>query len=288
MFYYFLIILSVVMFGGSFAFTDSYQRLRGNSLKISLEFSALTSFFGLIALFLINGFKFEYTHFTLIMAIISSLNGFAFTFCSFRALGKINLSLYSLFSMLGGMVLPSLQGIILYDEKITVAKLICFVLITVALLLTIEKGEKNKGIIYYVGVFVFNGMSGVLSQIYTEAKFEKASAAGYSILISVCSVVMALIFLLFMGNKEKTPKNTFLSTFVGAANGITNKVANFLLVVALAHDIDSSVQYPMVTGGVMIVSTIICFLGKNKPSKKEVLSVFIAFIGLLVLFVIPI
>ena len=75
-------------------------------------------------------------------------------------------------------------------------------------------------------------------------------------------------------------------TGVGALNGITNRVANFLLVIALAH-VDASVQYPMVTGGVMIVSTLICFFGKNKPSKKEMLSVILAFVGMLALFVIP-
>jgi hypothetical protein len=44
----------------------------------------------------------------------------------------------------------------------------------------------------------------------------------------------------------------------------------------------------MVTGGVMIVSTLICFFGKNKPKKKELISVGLAFIGLLILFLLPI
>ncbi len=44
----------------------------------------------------------------------------------------------------------------------------------------------------------------------------------------------------------------------------------------------------MVTGGVMIVSTAICFFDEIKPSKKEILSVVIAFLGMLSLFVIPV
>jgi drug/metabolite transporter (DMT)-like permease len=82
-------------------------------------------------------------------------------------------------------------------------------------------------------------------------------------------------------------KFSFAGTAIGAASGIANKIANLVLVIALAH-VDASVQYPMVTGGVMIVSTLICFFGKNKPSKKEVLSIIVAFIGLLLLFAIPI
>lgn len=285
--YYGLIILSVVMFGGCFALNDVYRKQRGSSLKISLQFTLISSFAALIVLLAANGFKFEFTAFTLIMALIASVNGVLFNFCGFKALGLINLSLYSLFSMLGGMVLPFLQGIIFYNEKITLAKIICFALIFFALLLTVEKGEKKRGTIFYIGVFVLNGMSGVISKIFTSAPFEKTSATGYSILTALCSVLLSAVILPFFKNTENTPKNTVSSIAVASANGIINRVANLLLVIALAH-VDASVQYPMVTGGVMIVSTLICFFGKNKPSKKEVLSVIVAFIGLLLLFAIPV
>ena len=66
-----------------------------------------------------------------------------------------------------------------------------------------------------------------------------------------------------------------------------NKIANFLLVLALAG-VDASVQYPAVTGGVMIASTLICFLGERKPGKRELIAIALAFAGTLALFVIPI
>ena len=94
--YYALIILSVVMFGGSFALNEAYQKRRGSTLKISLWFSLIGSFSGTVVLFIANGFRFEFTPFTLLMAMIGSAIGFGFTFCGFRALGTINLSLYSL------------------------------------------------------------------------------------------------------------------------------------------------------------------------------------------------
>lgn len=286
--YYALIILSVVIFGGCFALNDVYRRIRGSSIKISLQFSLVGSLAGFIVLLPVNGLRLEFTPFTLLMAIFASINGFAFTFCSFKALDRINLSLYSLFSMLGGMMLPFLQGILFYGEKMSVAKWVCFLLITVALLLTVEKGEKKNGTLYYGCIFILNGMSGVLSKIFAEAALPKTSATGYTNLISVCSVVIAAVLLCTVfrkGSEEKKP--SFAGIAVGAASGIANKTANLILVLALAH-VDASVQYPMVTGGVMIVSTLICFFGKNKPSKKEVLSVVVAFAGLLLLFAIPI
>ncbi len=293
--YYALIILSVVMFGGSFALNDVYRKMRGDNLKISLQFSLLTSLAGLIILLAVNSFKLEFTVFTGLMALISALINLSFTFCAFKALGIINLSLYSLFSMLGGMLLPFLQGIIFYDEKMTVAKGICLVLISLALLLTVEKGEKTKGTFYYIGIFVLNGMSGVISKLFTSAPYEKTSATGYSVLSALASVILSIIVLAIFAivskksseDKFPCPKMKLSDSGVAFGYGALNRVANLLLVIALAH-VDASVQYPMVTGGVMIVSTLICFFGKTKPSKKEMLSVLIAFLGMLALFAIPV
>lgn len=286
--YYAFIMLSVLIFGGCFALNDIYRKKNGSSIKISLQFSLVGSLAGFAVLTLVNGFKFEFTPFTLIMAILASINGFAFTFCSFKALDRINLSLYSLFSMLGGMVLPFLQGILFYGEKITVAKLVCFLFITVALILTVEKGERKNGTIYYLFIFVLNGMSGVLSKFFAEADYAKASAAGYTNMISICSVVISATLLATVSRKGQAGcKFSLLGTAIGAAHGILNRSANLILVAALAH-VDASVQYPMVTGGVMIVSTLISFFMANKPSKKEILSIFVAYSGLLLLFAIPV
>ena len=67
---------------------------------------------------------------------------------------------------------------------------------------------------------------------------------------------------------------------------MVNKVANFLLVIALGY-VDASVQYPMVTGGTMVVSTLLSCFGDKKPNKREILSVGLAFVGMLLLFLIP-
>ena len=159
--------------------------------------------------------------------------------------------------------------------------------IALALILTVEKGKRKNGTIYYIGIFVLNGMSGVISKIFVSAPFEKVSSAGYSILTAICSLVLSLVFLLILTKKAgKGERMTPASITVGALSGVTNRIANFLLIIALAH-VDASVQYPMVTGGVIIVSTLISLFGVRKPSKKEVLSVVVAFLGLLLLFVMP-
>ena len=286
------------MFGGCFALQDVYRKKRGSNLKISMESACIGSFAGLLVLLLFNGFSFALTPFTLLMASLSAVNSLLFTFCAFKSLDYINLSLFSLFSMLGGMALPFLQGILFYNEGITLAKCVCVALICAALACTIEKGERKQGTVFYVGIFLLNGMSGVLSKIFSASDLPKTSAAGYSIWIAVCTIVLsaAVWSVLTLKDKKKgleqdekkpTRKVLWQSYGIGAVYGAMNKVANFLLVLALAY-VDASVQYPMVTGGTMIISTVICFFSDKKPTKKEMLSVVLAFVGMLALFFIPV
>ncbi|MBQ7820794.1 MAG: hypothetical protein IJ391_00730 [Clostridia bacterium] len=287
--YYALIILSVIMFGANFALKDAYRKIMGSSLKITLQYSFVAGIAGIVFMIIAGGFKFEFTWFTFIFAFFNSLNGILFTFCSFKALGVINLSLYSVFSMLGGMVLPFAFGIIFYGEPLTLAKSVCFIFIVVAIIITYKKGKQKKSsIIYYAGVFILNGMSGVYSKFFTEAPLEKTSAAGYSTWVAIWSLATTVILLLLFSKKlGATPHETPKTVAITVCSGGLNKIANYILVLALAH-VDSSVQYPMVTGGVMIVSTIVCFLQKNRPSNREILSVTVAFIGLLALFALPV
>jgi drug/metabolite transporter (DMT)-like permease len=285
--YYIFVIFSVIIFGGCFALNDVYRKLRSSSIASSMESSFIGSVAGIVVLLAINGFNFQATPFTLLIALLSALIGIGFAFCSFKALDSANLSLYSLFSMLGGMILPFFQGVLFYGEKITVSKIVCVVFVCASLALTVSRDKTKRGTGYYIGVFMLNGMVGVLSKIFTAAPFEKTSAEWFSIWIAIFTAAISGALWIFFFRKKSLPHYTIKAFVVGAANGAINRIANFLLVIALVH-IDASVQYPMVTGGVIIVSTLLCFFGENKPHKKEVVSVLLAFVGMLALFLIEI
>lgn len=281
---YGLLMASTVMFGFMFFFSDIFRKYYGSGFKASLVMNLGGSIIGLFALIVINGFRWEFSYFALIMAVISALNGLLFSFCSLKALGKINLSLYSLFSMLGGMALPFVSGILFHGEALTIGRLICFVIITVALCLTVKKGEGKSAVMYYAGVFVFNGTSGVVSKVYQALPYTKISSAGYSVLIALVSILLSAVFLIFIKGEKK--RINLPCVIAMAGHGILGKVANWLLLIALAS-LPASAQYPFVTGGTMIVSTVISLVGINKPNKKEILAVLLAFVGVVVLVLLP-
>ena len=104
---------------------------------------------------------------------------------------------------------------------------------------------------------------------------------------NTCGIVMAAVLLIPYYVSGRAPRLLWRGCAVATAAGALNKIANFILVFALLF-LDASVQYPMVTGGVMIVSTALCLLRKTVPSKRELCSVGLAFLGMVALFAIPI
>ena len=187
--YYGIVMISVIMFGVQFLLNDRYEKLSGNHAGATFAFSFLSSAAGLLCLLVINRFRLEWTPFTALCALASALNSLLYTVCSLKALSKINLSLYSLFSMLGGMLLPFLQGILFFGERMNAAKILCLALITAALGVTVERGNAwRRGIPYYAGIFILNGMAGVLSKIFTSSSLPKTNATEYSVWIALCTV----------------------------------------------------------------------------------------------------
>ena len=283
--YYGIVILAVVMFGVQFLLNNKYQEQNGTGASSVFTFSFISAVVGVIALAIINKFDFSFTPFTLIWAFVTALNSILCSICTLKSLEKVNLSVYSLFSMLGGMLLPFVAGLLFYDENMTVAKAVCVVFVISALLITVSWKKKTGGEIYYVGVFILNGMSGVLSKIYEDAAYPKVSSGGYSLWMAIMSVFITLIALIAIRKKLKKPN--LKAILLSAGGGALNRIANFLLLIALAV-LPASTQYPFVTGGVIIVSTVIAAITKQKPSKKEIIAVGLSFIGVLALVLIPI
>lgn len=284
---YALVVAAVIMFGVNFACTDKTRELCGSGLGIVFFQTIIGSGLGAVILFFMNGFRLEFSAISFIIALALALNGLLFTFCAFKALDRINLSLYSLFSMLGGMVLPFIVGIAFFNEALTLAKCVCFAVICISLLLTVEKNSGKNGYIYYLGIFVLNGMGGVLTTIYKKLDGGNVSSTGFTLMSALLAVILAAALLPFFRNDLKNIKRPIFAAIVIGFSGALNRLANLLLVIALAV-LPASAQYPMVTGGVMIVSTVIALLSRKKPSKKEILSVMLAFVGILAAVVIPI
>jgi multidrug transporter EmrE-like cation transporter len=102
--------------------------------------------------------------------------------------------------------------------------------------------------------------------------------------IAIFANALSLLLLPF-GLKDKEPLS-HRAILYSAGYGLFNRVASYLTLLTLAV-LPASVQYPFITGGVMVVSTIISALIGQKPSKRELVSVALATLAVLLLVFLP-
>lgn len=141
--YYFIITLSAFIFALQFMLNDAYQKENGSGWNSSLKFTLYSSVIGFIALFAINKFELRCSLFSLAVALVYALVCIALNYATVKALKYANLSVYSVFSMIGGMLLPFIYGIICGEEFKTI-RIVCCVLISASIAMNIGKNESSK------------------------------------------------------------------------------------------------------------------------------------------------
>jgi drug/metabolite transporter (DMT)-like permease len=274
---YALVVGATLLFSLQFFFNQRFQQSYGTDLKASLVFSLYKSVVIIVIMLIIAGFKVEFTIFSVLMAVLYAAVGMLMVYYSLKAFSVANLSVFSVFSMLGGMILPFFLGVVFYDEPLTVFKVICCLLIVGAVLLNIRSGKQNrKALIYYFAVFVLNGAAGVISKIHQSSQRPHVDSTGFMIWSSIVTVFICLAWLLIKYRSIPIVKGKNILFVSGY--GVFNGVGNLFLLIALAV-LPASVQYPLVTGGVMVCSTIISTIRKEKLTARDYAATVVALLA---------
>lgn len=271
---YGLLVAAAFLFALQFLFNQHFRRYNGDGIDATLKFSMYTNGLSFVIMLILAGLHFEITWFSLLISVIYAIVLLLYSYAGLKAFATANLSVYSIFTMLGSILLPTAYGFIFCKEDITLSKIICIFLIIVATALTFEKSEsKGNNLKYYLSVFVLNGIVGVLSKIHQSD--TELSVDSYSFMATVNIIVFIFCFVYQLIKNKKIP-SVSLKEFAGLFGYATcNGVGNLFSLIALTK-LPASVQFPIVTGGVMAFSTLISFIRKEKPSAKTVISVILA------------
>lgn len=282
MHYYILLLISVLLFSLQFLFNQKFQEKFGSELDASMSFSFLSSVCGIFVLVPLNGFKLDFSVFSFVVGIFYSLVGIFYTYASIKAFGRVNLSAYSVSAMLGGMLLPSIYGIVFSNEGFTFLKLACYLFTIAALLFTVDFKAKKGGAVYYFAVFVLNGLTGVISAFHQSfSACHVSDSLSFLILARISGTLMCVPFLLkrFTFVKNTLSVHGFIYSLCYAA---CCGVGNLFVLTALKY-LPASVQYPIITGGVMLTSLVISLIRRERVYSRNVIASVSAFASTLLL-----
>ena len=280
MIYYILIFLAALGCALNFAVTKVYQLNQGNSIGSGIIFNCLVGLAGSLIYFVVCGFKIEMTVFSVIMSVLFTLFLGIYTIIGFKIMSIGSMAVYTVFLMLGGMILPYFYGLLFLDEEITVLKVIALLLMTVAIILQ-NNGEKKRGkALFYIlciGVFILNGLVSIVSkahQIYPQ--YETVSDNGFVLLKNLMRFLMFGSMIPFVSKKgEKIfqikPKMYIVIMF----SALISSIAYYFQLVCASY-LPATVQYPVMSGGTIVFTALlgmICF--KEKISKRQILCLFL-------------
>jgi len=279
---YFILLLAVLCIAVQFSINKVYQKNFAHGLKDMLFFPLVCGVVNVI-LFILLSFIFygkfpELTLFSFVMSVVLSVVGTLSALVGILILKYGKMSVYSVFMMLGGMILPYFYGVFFLSESISVFRIIgLFILICALPCSAIDfkgKNKNNKDNInekntrlkaYYmlcIFIFLLNGATSIISKMHS-INGSAVPAANFIVYANLWSAVINFIaYFIFSRHlkksqkRENTPepnRNAFHAvltiTIYAAVAGL-----GFLFQLISAETVPAVALYPIVTGGSIVLS----------------------------------
>ena len=310
--YYLFILAAVALLALQFSTNKAYGQRRGDGAKASLIFAAACGFASAAVTFVIacltGGFRF--TPFSLLLGAVMASLSCAYTLIGFRIMALGDMSVFMMFLMLGGMMLPYLFGVSVLGEfrgaepwRI-VLRVAGLLLLTVSMVFPVsarKKAGKSGGLfaVLCAAVFVLNGLASIVSKTHQTPgfwSFDTVNAPSYACLGNLMNGVISAVCLAVICLREKRkepnaeapapasgegvrliPASAAVIALIIAANALCNGVS-YTLQLTSASRLPASVLYPMVTGGSVVLSAVAgrIFFGE-KPDKITLAGLILSF-----------
>ena len=277
MIYYLLLIGAAALFSVQFFFQEKFQKRVGTSSKSAAIFSIGTGLGMALVSLPFVGLDLNITPFSCIVAACHGLASFLYMYFSLKALSTANLSVLSIFTMLGGMLLPVFYGVGLAGEDMTAGKALCCAAVTVSVILTAggKKGDK-KAVLYYLAVFISNGATSVCAAVHQNYPEINVDSYSYMVLSSLALMVFGLLFLPFTLKNKGSAGLKEIGYMAGfsACSGL----GNIVIMISLLK-LPASLQFPFSTGAAVVFAAVITLIQGKKPRILDLVSVAVALIS---------
>lgn len=265
--YYLLIFLAALGIVGMFCVNKLYQVNAKDGMETILIRNILSAGLTCLLFLAINGFSLRVSWFTAGMCLLMTVVSFASGIVGFKGYVKGSVSIFTMFQMQGGMLLPFFYGL-WYGNEMTVAKGIGILVMIVSLLLPVlsdarRAGGYPKGFWALCGgIFLLNGLTSILSYIHQNSDLASSvnSLMIYNNLFVLLGSAAWAGALRLTGRWKRGGEPLFgkNKTYIGAvivASTVLNAVSYFLQLVSASH-LPAVALYPMVTGSVVVFTAV--------------------------------
>ena len=298
---YFILFLAALCIAAQFNVNKFYQKNYAGGLRDILFFpfacGAAGVIFSVLTSICLYGKFPRFSVFSFIMAMLLAVITTLSALLGIFVMKYGKMSVYSIFMMLGGMILPYFYGAFFLSETVSAVRIAGFIVLICALPFSAFKQKgKNDGVsekfyyIFCVLIFFLNGGVSIISKMHSVSSFAVPEAnfiVSVNIWQTVISGAVYCIYARFSGKikEHELPKKSVSEKFykflvIFAYVGIS--VTGFLFQLISAKTVPAIVMFPFVTGGSIILSTVLAriFYGE-KLAAPALAGVVISLIGTL-------
>ena len=304
MLYYFLVLLSVIGLAINFSINKIYQNRVGSGSRMVVLFNIVASSAMVVLFFFINGFmngfeSFRLTPFSLMMAAIMALVCGGYSLVGFKIISLGNIAVYTLFLMLGGMMIPYFFGLLFLDEHFSVWRLIGLILMVISIILSGFEGDstpkdqksKRTTTLFFIlcsVVFFLNGMSSITSKVHQLPEYADMAVTPQVFVLLTAAfrlLFFAIVYLCIRLHDRKQPKEQRTASPIFSLPVISLMLlsalvegAAFMLQLIGASHLPATVLYPLITGGVIILTALAgLLLFKQRLSRRATVGIILCF-----------
>ena len=282
---YALVFFSTVLLAFTFAVQKKYQAVEGAGTTAGLRYNALSGLIMAVLCFAFNGFALQFSAFSVIFAFSTALLCVCYSLIGFYILRFSGMAIYSIFLMIGGMLLPYIYGVLFLNEVLSPFRIIGVILIVVAVVFSNKAKYATKAWLYLLctAVFILNGFVSILSKCHQiNTTYAAVDSVTFAMYMGLGQFLFGSCALLLGKEKKKAlalPSGTVWLMIAGSA---VLSGTSYILQLIGAKGLPATVLYPMVTGGSIILSSLSgAVFFKEKLSVYQIASVVLCFVGTL-------
>ncbi len=286
---YLYLALTCTLFSVQFVFTKSFSRRAGSAPHVGLWNGCIIALLMFCYLVPLNRFAFAFTPAAGLLAFLLAVCAITTSLCNIPAMRLGNMAVVTTYMLVGGMVLPFVYGVVALEEDCPPLKTVAIVVLLAAIVPNLWQtggrrsatGTRSVGktLLFHglcLVLFVLNGMTSILTTIHSLHQNRIASGA-FTMLTALCQLALAALVLVSYAVilRVKGDRSALRTVFVDvtAASPATakalgvlaaiafgyalcNGVANVFSQESLAAGMDSSVQFPVISGAVIVMSAL--------------------------------
>lgn len=303
-----------ICFSFQFIFSKLFQRRTDGTLHASM-WSNLLSGISLFAVFFcinvcINGLKPGFNPVSFGLASVYALSSIVCTCASLAGMSVTTVAAITLYTLLGGVVLPFFYGIIMLSERPSAFRFTGVFLLVAATVIPYivnsfsekkdagdsrsNSKQKIKAAVCCAVVFLTNGLISIVTTAATRVNDALSEydflLQGTAVRIAV-SVIIIIVLTLRSRSKNPLPKDagegkevsakiffllTVFSFFYAMLNGAGN-----IFSLNCAKTMDASLQYPVISASCIVISAVTgLVLFKERPAKGDIAGICLSVVGI--------